>query len=172
VARFRGHSIPLVVGISAIAPVIGPLIFAFIPGGAGGAHVAETADHPAAAPTEALNPMAQALPSGMSGGGLGLAAHGAAKPGATNYSQVYSRSDTTFDRRFFETKYTAFFRVVPGDVEKDLVLVIKTPKSEIQATRVTRISASEAHFQTQRGAEVNVPFGEMTEVSVRPKAAK
>lgn len=172
VARFRGRPIPVVVGLSAILPVLGPALFLIIPGAhAEGASEAEAAP---AAPTEAVNPMAQALPSSMSGGGLGLAAHGGGAKSAANsaYSQVYNRSNTTFDRRFFETKFTGFFRVVPGDAEKDLIMVIKTPKTEIAATRVSRISAAEAHFQTLRGAEVNVPFSEMTEVTTRAKGAK
>ena len=58
------------------------------------------------------------------------------------------------------------------DPEKDLVLVVKTPKQEIAATRVSRISASELHLQLQRGSEASVTFGEITEVSVRPRSAK
>jgi hypothetical protein len=111
----------------------------------------------------------------MQGSGLGLAGGAAAagKPAANPaYSQVYNRSNTTFERRFFETKFTGFFRVVPADPEKDLVLVVKTPKQEIVATRVSRISASEIHLQLQRGSEASVTFGEITEVSVRPKGAK
>lgn len=170
VARFRGRPIPLVVGLSAILPILAPAIFAILPSSDHAAPAADSAPAPAA---DAVNPMAQALPSGMSGGGLGLAAHGGPKAGAGSaYGQVYTRGDTTFDRRFFETKFTGFFRVVPGDAEKDLAMVIKTPKSEIVATRITRISASEAHFQLLRGSEMNVPFSEMTEVSTRPKGAK
>ena len=119
--------------------------------------------------------MQQPLPSGMQGSSLGLAGTGGpAGKAAANpaYSQVYNRSNTTFDRRFFETKFTGFFRVVPADPEKDLVIVIKTPKQEMLATRVSRISASEIHLQLQRGTEASVGFGEITEVSVRPKGAK
>lgn len=172
VARFRGRPAGLVVGVSAIAPIIGPIIFALIP--ATPAYAPEAvAEAPAAGDT--VNPMQQALPTGMGGGGLGLAGGGAA-PGkaAANpvYSQVYSRSNTTFDRRFFETKFTGFFRVAPAEPEKDLVIVVKTPKQEIVAVRISRISASDIHLQLQRGSETTVGFGEITEVSVRPKGSK
>lgn len=173
IARFKGRPIALVVGVSAILPVIGPVIFALLPGTDYVPQEAAAPEAPAA--TEGVNPMQQALPSGMQGGGLGLAGGGAAAgKAAANpaYSQVYNRSNTTFDRRFFETKFTGFFRVVPADAEKDLVLVVKTPKQEIAATRVSRISASEIHLQLQRGSEASVGFGEITEVSVRPKGAK
>lgn len=174
VAKFRSRPVALVVGVSAVAPVIGPAIFAAMPSGEEVAHGGELAES-APAITEAVNPMAQALPSGMQGSSLGLAAHGkpaAAASANAAYNQVYTRANTSFDRRFFETKFTGFFRVVPSDAEKDLVIVVKTAKTEIVATRITRVSAAEIHFQSQRGAEVSVPYGEMTEVSTRPKGSK
>lgn len=173
IARFKGRPIALVVGVSAIAPILGPILFALLPGL--GHTYAEAPAEEAAPAAEGTNPMQQQLPAGMQGGGLGLAGGGApAGKAAANpaYSQVYNRSNTTFDRRFFETKFTGFFRVVPADPEKDLVMVVKTPKQEIAAVRVSRITANEIHLQLQRGTETAVPFGEITEVSVRPKGAK
>ena len=172
ISRFKSRPAALVVGVSVIAPILGPLIFALLPSGEAGAAGAPA--DAAAAPAEALNPMAQALPSTMAGSGLGLAAQGA-KPGAgaaSAYGQVYNRTSTTFERRFFETKFTGFFRVVPGDAEKDLLMVVKTPKSEIVGVRVTRISANEIHLQLQRGGETSVAFSEIVEVSTRAKSAK
>ncbi|HTG44317.1 MAG TPA: hypothetical protein VK633_07275, partial [Verrucomicrobiae bacterium] len=172
VARWRGKSLPLVLAVSAVAPIIGPSLFAALPTTQplSDQGVAEEA----APPADGVNPMQQALPSGMQGSGLGLAAAGqaGAKGGNPVYSQVYNRSNSTFDRRFFETKFTGFFRVVPSDAEKDLVMSIKTPKQEVLGVRVSRISSNEIHFQTKQGAEVSVPFAEITEVSVKPKGAK
>jgi hypothetical protein len=171
VARFRGRPIGLVVGVSAIAPIIGPALFASLPGVQ--SEYGTTAAPEAPVATDMVNPMQQALPSGMAGSGLGLASTGGGKAAANPaYTQVHTRTNATFDRRFFETKFTGFFRVVPADAEKDLVMVIKTPKQEYVATRISRISASEVHFQLLRGSEASVGFGEITEVSVRPKGAK
>ena len=172
IARWRGRPVGLVVGLSAIAPFFGPLLFALLPG----SHVqAETAPEPPPLPdaTAPVNPMAHA---GAGQSSLGLAqqaGHGAAA-GANNpvYTQVYNRSNTTFDRRFFETKFTGFFRVVPAEPEKSLMIVVKAAKAEYRAIRISRISANEIHFQVQTGAEVSVPFSEMIEVSVKPKGAK
>jgi hypothetical protein len=171
IARWRGKPVPLVAGVSAIAPIIGPAIFAAIPPG----EITREEGAPAEAPasTDGINPMQQALPSGMQASSLGLAAHGAGKGGGNPvYSQVYTKANTTFERRFFETKFTGFFRLVPSDQEKDLVIAVKTPKQEILGVRVSRISATEVHFQTKQGAEVGVPFSEIAEVSVKPKGAK
>ena len=173
IARWKARPIALVVGVSAIAPILGPILFSLIP--PADYVPAEAAPEEAPAAETGVNPMQQALPSGMQASSLGLAGGGAAAPKAAAnpaYSQVYSRTNTTFDRRFFETKFTGFFRVAPAEPEKDLVIVVKTPKQEYVATRVSRISASEIHLQMQRGNEASVVFGEITEVSVRPKGAK
>jgi hypothetical protein len=101
---------------------------------------------------------------------LSVAAHkGPEKKGAE--AQVFNRTDTTFDRRFFETKFTGFFRVVPAD--PDMVLVVKTAKNEYVARRISRISGNEVHLQLLRGnTEVGVAYGEIAQVQVRHKDAK
>jgi hypothetical protein len=171
VARWRARPVPLVAGVSAVAPILGPALFAALP--PGGAVASQEAPAEAAASTEGINPMQQALPAGMQGSGLGLASHGGAKGGGNPaYNQVYTKANTTFERRFFETKFTGFFRLVPSDQEKDMVIAIKTAKQEIVGVRISRISATEVHLQTKAGAEVGVGFGEIAEVAVRPKGAK
>ncbi len=171
VARWRGKPPGLVAAVSAIVPVIGPAIFAAIPPSA--SHAQEASSPEPSPGAEGVNPMQQALPGNLQGSGLGLAAQGGAKAAAGNaYSQVYTKANTTFERRFFETKFTGFFRLVPSDAEKDLVIAIKTAKQEILGVRISRISATEVHLQTKTNSEIGVPFSEIAEVSVRPKGAK
>jgi hypothetical protein len=170
IARWRGKPVALVAGVSAIAPIIGPAIFAALPTSTIAPGEAPAAEAPVA--TEGVNPMQQALPSGLQGSGLGLAAQGAKAGGNPTYNQVYTKGNTTFDRRFFETKFTGFFRLVPSDAEKDLVIAVKTAKQEIIAVRISRISATEVHLQTKQATEIGVPFTEIAEVAVRPKSAK
>ncbi len=171
IARWRGKPVIVGAGLSAVAPIIGPAILAAIPASAVAGAEAPAEEAPAA--TDGVNPMQQALPSGMQASNLGLAAHGGAKGGGNPaYNQVYTKANTTFERRFFETKFTGFFRLVPSDQEKDLVVAIKTAKQEIQGVRISRISATEIHLQTKQGAEVGVPFAEIAEVAVKPKSAK
>jgi len=163
------------VGVSAILPILGPIIFALMPSVHTAAAPAEEpmveADAAGAAP---VNPLAQ---GGGAQSGLGLAGGGhggpaAAAAGNPVYNQVYNRSNTVFDRRFFETKFTGFFRVVPAEPEKSLAIVVKTQKAEYRAVRISRISGTEVHFQVQAGTEVSVAFADIVEVAVKPKAAK
>jgi hypothetical protein len=166
IAQFRGRPVALVMGLSAILPVIGPIIFLLMPDAEG---MAAAAVEQAPASTEVVS--AEAKVAGMQSG-LGLAAHQKGEQkGATQGAEVYKRSETTFDRRFFETKFTGFFRVVPAN--PDMVLVVKTAKQEYVARRISRISGNEVHLQLLRGnTEVGVAFGEIAEVQVRHKDAK
>ncbi|MCX8108864.1 MAG: hypothetical protein N3G20_08675, partial [Verrucomicrobiae bacterium] len=80
----------------------------------------------------------------------------------------------TFNRRFIETQFSGFFRVVPSEAEKDLVLVVRTPKKEYVGKRITRISSSEFFLQLYEagGKEVNIGFDEVAQIIVRHKDAK
>jgi hypothetical protein len=100
-----------------------------------------------------------------------LAAHQKGGPKQDSTAQTYKRTEVTMDRRFFETKFAGYFRMVPEN--PDMVLVVRTAKQEYVARRISRISSSEVHLQLLRGnTEVGVPFGEISEVLVRHKDAK
>jgi len=190
IAIFRAQPIGLVTGIAAVLPIIGPIIFLSMPtkvegaveqelqaGAAAGAatphpavghgHAAPAAgtaghsaptEEPAAAPEAAET--VQAAPSGW---------HAAVSLPET---QVFQRGQFTFNRRFFETKFSGFFGLTRHGADKDMVLVIKTPRAQHVAERISRISANEAHFEVVTGTahqEVAVPFGEIQEVQLKHK---
>jgi hypothetical protein len=165
IAKFRGRPVALAVGVSVLFPVLGPIIFLLMPS-TEAAHVAP-AEHPVAS-NETVS--AEAKVPGMQSS-LGLAAHQKpAKAGEAPGTQVFKRTDTTFDRRFFETKFTGYFRMVPDN--PDMVLVVRTAKGEIVGRRISRISGNEIHLQTLQGKEVAIAFGEVSEVQTRHKDAK
>ena len=85
----------------------------------------------------------------------------------------FKRGDFTLNRRFIETKFSGFFRVVPTEAEKDLVFVVRTNKNEYIAKRISRISSNEMHVTLLRGGiEQMVPFADITELQIRHKDAK
>lgn len=172
IARYRNRPAAVICTISALIPVFGPLLFLSMPTLEEHNQVDEGAG--AAGETVAEAPKAAAkAPAAASGGGLGLAAHDKGKADTGGDKTVYKRGDTTFNRRFFETKFPGFFRVVPAEADKDLALVIRGPKSEHVAKRISRISMTEMHIQpVHGGGEVAIPFGEISEVLVRNKDAK
>lgn len=164
IAQFRGRPVPLVVGLAVILPVIAPIIFLSLP--STDAAAPPPVDAPVAS-NEVVS--AEAKVAGMQSS-LGLAAHQKAGPKAAEV-QVFKRTEVTMDRRFFETKFAGFFRMVPEN--PDMVLAVRTAKQEYVARRISRISSNEVHLQLLRGnTEVGVPFGEISEVQVRHKDAK
>lgn len=176
VARFKWRSVPLVCGISLILPVVGWLIFLMLPRqvqaeveNATEAALAQTsltatpASAPAPAATAARSGAAAALGLSKTAGGAGGNADGLPK--------VFRRGETTFNRRFFETQFPSFFRVVASEADKDLVIDVAAGKSSVVATRISRISANEVHMKTATNQEVAVGFNDVTQVTLRHKDA-
>ena len=181
IARFRNRPVAVVCGLSALVPLVGPLVFLASPTLEDQAEE-ETGEPP---PVEEAGPAMAAAgsPSGstsrslgkvgvpppMSGTGLKVAA---VKGGeARAESRSFKRGEYTFNRRFIETQFSGFFRIVPSEAEKDMVLVVRTPKQEYIARRISRISASEMHIQPVQAAakEISVTFGEIAEIQIRHK---
>lgn len=181
VAIYRNRPVAVVCGVSAILPLVGPIVFLASPslelegGVAYDEGTAEFEPEPGAAAAGVGTPggttSRQVGKPAPAAGGLRVAA--GHKPGAaaTAEKKVYSRGEYTLNRRFIETQFSGFFRVVPLEAEKDLVMVVKTPKQEYIAKRVTRISATELFLQPiQAGTkEVKVSLGEIAQVIIRHK---
>jgi len=180
IALFRQQPVSLVCGLSVLFPGIVPVIFLSLPTRVAhaGAEVV-TAEAAAAGAGDghggAKAKTTSTFPAALAGG-LSLAAGAKSEPAtAQSQPQTYTRGEFTFNRRFFETKFPGFFRVVPGEAEKDLVMVIKAIRGEYVGKRISRISMNEMHLQLQSGnasAEVMVPFAEIQSVQIRHKDAK
>lgn len=171
IAIFRNYHPGLVCGIAAVAPILGPVIFLCLPTRLQKSHdelAAESMAH--YAPEEVQ--LAYTHPGGH-GGAEGEAAAANAAPAQPKVT-VYQRGQTTFNRRFFETKFSGFLRVVPGDAEKDKVIYIRSSRGEHVGSRLTRIQPNELFLQVQKGdatADVIIPFNEIFEIQIRPKEA-
>lgn len=170
IGLFRNYHPGMVAGIAAVAPVIGPVVFLCLPPRVQKSHdelAAESmAEHvPEAPQLSYVHPGSQEdSPEAIA------AAAAAAKPQITSYQ----RGQTTFNRRFFETKFAGFLKVVPGEEEKDKVIYVKSSRGEHVGNRLTRILPNEVHLQIHKGdatADVIIPFTEIYEIQVRPKDA-
>ena len=86
---------------------------------------------------------------------------------------IFKRGEFSFNRRFFETRFSGFFKVMPSEAEKHLVLVIKCAKGEFIGKRISKISATELSLQlfAAGGASSEEPilFNDIFEVQVRQK---
>jgi hypothetical protein len=176
ISIFRAQSTPLVCGVSAVLPVIGPIIFLSMPmklPPKAETWEAPPEEAPQAEAAEAVNPMqveAAEHPTGLKLAHSEPAQAAPALPATT----TYQRGQFTFNRRFFETKFPGFFGVVRRDADKDLVLAIKSGRGHYIGQRITRIAANDLHLQVQRGPaseEVMIPFQEIQEIQLKHKDA-
>jgi hypothetical protein len=171
VSVFRNLPAGLVCGVAAVAPVVGPIVFLCLPTrlqpGGEQAHEqipAEVAAHGETGPLE----------------GVATEAHAhAAQPVAESAHRlpppaVYQRGQTTFNRRFFETKLSGFLRVVPSEAEKDMLIHIKCVRGEYVGNRLSRVMPNELYLQVSKAgasSDVIIPFSEISEVQIRHKEA-
>jgi hypothetical protein len=85
--------------------------------------------------------------------------------------EVFSRGKFTFNKRFFETKFSGFFGMVRNDENKAKVLIVKSTKGEFVVERITRITPGDLYIQaTGVIGETVLHFGEITEVILKPHA--
>ena len=175
IATVRAYPPAMVCGISAVAPIIGPVIFLCVPTRLN--PPAEAAVEPAPeAETLVTSSFASDPAAAEHSSGLHFAQTEPAAAAAATLppAEVFQRGQFTFNRRFIETKFSGFFGVIRRDAEKDLVLVIKTARGQYVASRISRIAANEMHVEVKSGhasSEVDIPFGEIQEIQVKHKDA-
>lgn len=196
IARYKNLPIAMVCGVSALVPFLGPIVFLFVPGRLDyiDQQQADEAAHEAAARAQAEAPVEQAHveqhveaedhttpPQGAPHAGhaghnppmhFTLPTTPVSSPAPAQPAVTFKKGEFTFNRRFFETKMPGFFRVVPSETEKDMVLVVKAIRGEYVAKRVSKITQTEIHLETFKDhatAEEIVPFAEVQEVSIRHK---
>jgi len=179
ISVFRNYPIALVCGLAAIAPVLGPIVFLSLPtrpvptalevARKQAAHeealveAEEAASEPVAPPPSVSTtaPASAQAPAATSAPRL---------PPAT----IYQRGQTTFNRRFFETKLSGFLRIVPSEAEKDMVVQIRSARGLHAGQRITRVMPNELTLLVHKGpasSEVIIPYAEIQEVQIRHKDA-
>jgi hypothetical protein len=155
---FRQRSAIMVAAVSAFVPFIGPALFLALPTHRPKAYEAPVEEH---VPVEAA-PVVEEV------------AVVEEAPAAPTLPQpvVYPRGQFTFNRRFFETKFAGFLKMVPGEAEKDKIIHIKSARGEYTGQRLSKIEPNELFLQVRKGVateDVMIPFSEIYEVTVKHK---
>jgi len=171
VSIMRNYPALLVCGVSALFPVIGPILFLSLP-----TYLATRSEEPYVASAEELAAQAEAYRAEHPGEPLPEAVTAAPDPAVPTLPPpvIYLRGQTTFNRRFFETKLAGFMRVVPSEADKDMIVIIRSARGENVGQRITRVMPNDLSLQINKGgatADVTIPFTEITEVQVRHKDA-
>jgi hypothetical protein len=170
IAYFRNYHFAIVCGVAAVAPLIGPTVFLCLPTRSKHAEVEDTGPQPGdtadvmaagheaeveeEAPVEAEPlPVVAQIPA----------------------TQVFKRGEVAINRRFIETKFAPFFRVIIGDNEKDLRLVIKSSKGEFVGNRVSKVTQTDLSLQITNDAGASIeetfPITDIFEIQIRHKDA-
>ena len=169
IALMRARPIVLVMGVAAVLPVLGPVVFLSLPVRRETAPAEEQAG--GEAPSFSVPGMAPVAGAATTGVHVSPAAGAKAAPPE---AQVFQRGQFMFNRRFFETKFSGFFSTIRRPAERDLVLVIKTTRAQLIVQRITRIATNEAYFEVLQGAarqEMMVPFADIQEIQIKHKDA-
>jgi hypothetical protein len=160
IAIVRGKPFGAVIGLSAILPIIGPIIFLVQP------------PKQEAAPDEIPGESVTPPPAGTAG-----APHEEVQIVAASWQgsseeqkpqpQVFARGKFTFNKRFIETKFAGFIGEPKGDAKK-FSMEIRTLKGHFAIERIMQIGPTEAIFETATG-QVTVPFADIQEIKLNPK---
>ena len=173
IAIFRARPIPLVIGAAAVLPVLGPIIFLSIPMKVEAAPV-ETTEQ-----TQSEPPQTFAMPGAPPKDEIKIVAgswqtQSPQAPPDQPGTQVFQRGQFTFNRRFFETKFSGFFGPVRRGAEENLTLFVKATSGQFEVESIVRLGTNEIYFDVVLGEvrqEVMVPFADIQEIQLKPKVS-
>jgi hypothetical protein len=174
IAVLRARPIAMVMGLAVVLPILGPLIFLVLP-------VRAAPPEPEAMQSATAPPQTFAVPGAVPPPASGIHIVEASWQGKSSASagsqagepQIFQRGQFTFNRRFFETKFSGYFAMVRRESEKNMVLTVKTGRANLNVERITRIATNEMHVEAVLGSgrqEVSVPFAEIIEVQLKPRS--
>ena len=157
----------LVMGVAAVLPILGPIIFLAMP-----MHVEPV---PAEDLVEA-DPATFAVPGqpAPSAEEIHISEVTAGSRPVASAGQVFQRGQFTFNRRFIESKFAGYLGATRSAADESTVLIVKTVGSQMLVERITRVAASEMQVEVALGEvrqEVTVPFADIQEIQIKPKVA-
>jgi hypothetical protein len=158
VAIVRARPPLQVIGVSAVLPLIGPVIFLAMP------------MKVEAPPEEAFE--AGTAPAGSKNAPEEIQIVEASwrqeeKP---LEAQVFARGKFTFNKRFVETKFAGFIGEPKGDALK-FSLEVRTAQKQFVVARIMQVAAMDVTFETVPPGQVTVPLADILEIKLNPKTA-
>ena len=158
VAVIRGRSFVQVIGLSAVAPVIGPIVFLILP--------IPVEAPPAAVVTDAATPGRPA----KSPEEIQITEASWRKEEKKLEAQVFARGKFTFNRRFVETKFAGYIGEPKGDAKK-FAMQLKTAQGEFAIVRIAQVGATDVIFEAAGRGPITVPLADILEIKLIPQTA-
>jgi hypothetical protein len=158
VSVIRARPAAQVMGLAAVLPIIGPIIFLLMP-------------IKIEAPPEEEVVVAEAAPTIAKLPSSAAAAEEAAKPEDTRpQPQIFARGKFTFNKRFVETKFAGYIGEPKGDALK-FAMELKSPQGSFHVVRIVQVAATDVTIETVERGPVTVPLADILEVKLNPKVA-
>ena len=191
----RNRPLPVVMGVAAVLPVLGPAIFYLLPTlyAAEPATSAPVAEGQSATDPGAAGATTAPATPGSPGDSASPTAAGAPPPAVSQefasiqvqvtqvaaaaepvVLQTYKRGQFTFNRRFMESKFSGFFQPVRSPADQKLDFFVKLPQGTYLLQRITNIGMNDFKFEVLQDGqpqEMLVPFGDIQEITLKSKPA-
>ncbi len=148
-----------VMGVAAILPIIGPIIFLYQP-----MLVVKTAEEIL---EEQPFPEGEAPPEQIQ-----IVEHGTGAPPPEKKLEpmIFPRGKFTFNKRFIETKFANFMGAPKGEALK-YSMEIKTLKEQYNVDQIMQVTATDVLLDTAGRGQVTVALADIQEVKLNPKKA-
>lgn len=164
IALMKARAPAQVMGLSAVLPVIGPVIFLIKP------MQENVSPEEQAAAAEQVFPAGEQTPEQIQ---IVEASwkEDSSKPKEKKLEpQIFARGKFTFNKRFVETKFSSFMGDgKSGDAAK-YTMELKTLKDTLAVERIMQVAATEVILETRNG-QVAVALGDISEIKLNPKTA-
>jgi hypothetical protein len=153
----RARSALQVVGLAAVLPVIGPVIFLALP-------------MKVEAPPETVTEPAAGADPGVAKEEIQIVDASWNQPKEVKQveAQVFTRGKFTFNKRFVETKFAGFIGEPKGDALK-FSMAVSAAQGQFAVERIMQVAASDVIFDTANG-QVTVLLADILEIKLNPKA--
>ncbi len=158
IALVRGKPPGIVIGLSAVLPLIGPVYF--LTQSIKPTPVAEEPAGEAVAPAAPPVSPTEEVP-------LASTTWQSTTEEKKPQPQVFARGKFTFNKRFIETKFAGFIGETKGEA-KTFTMEIKTLKAVFAVERIMQVGTIEMILETPNG-QVTVPFADIQEITLNPK---
>ncbi len=158
VSVIRARSAVQVMGLAAVLPIVGPIIFLLMP-------IKIEAPPEADVTAEAAAPAIAKLPPGVK-----AAEEAAVAEERRPQVQVFARGKFTFNKRFVETKFAGYVGEPKGDA-LTFAMELKAAQGHFHVVRIVQVAATDVTLETAERGPVTVPLADILEIKLNPKAA-
>ena len=159
VSVVRARPAVQVIGLSAVLPIIGPVIFLAMPMKV----EAPPEENVFAAPAGTAAAAAQRTPEEIQ-----IVEASWRQEDKKPEAQIFARGKFTFNKRFVETKFAGFIGELKGEA-LNFSMEVKTASTQFAVERIQQVAATDVIFETVQSGQVTVPLADILEIKLTPK---